>query len=75
MKQVKATATGFYNGTRIREGAVFEVPDNFKANWVADIGAAKVQEPAKRQKKAADTLSEIGKQTPDDFGAVVNDKS
>ncbi len=33
MKIVKATALGFYKGSRVRPGTVFSVPDTMTGNW------------------------------------------
>lgn len=62
--KVVALKTGFLNGTRIRAGAVIEVPETFKANWAAPVetAAAKaVVEAAKVVKQKPTTLSQSGK--------------
>lgn len=33
MKIVKATALGFYKGSRVRPGTVFSVPDSMTGSW------------------------------------------
>jgi hypothetical protein len=33
MKIVKATALGFYKGSRVRPGTVFSVPDSMAGSW------------------------------------------
>lgn len=62
MKKVVATSSGFFNGTRIREGTEFEVPDDFKGSWVAAVGSPAVA-PAKAKPVRSEpkTLSEMGK--------------
>jgi hypothetical protein len=49
MKIVKATALGFYKGSRVRPGTVFSVPDNMAGSWfelVERRGAEPEPEPA-----------------------------
>ena len=37
MKTVRATALGYYNGSRVRPGAVFQVDDKAKASWWEEV--------------------------------------
>lgn len=39
-KFVRAKRTGFWDGNRRREGAVFPVADNAKESWFEDVGPA-----------------------------------
>lgn len=59
MKTVVALSAGFHNGSRVRPGTQFEVPDNFKASWVGpvDLPAATPAKPKAQPR----TLSEMAK--------------
>ncbi len=37
MKIVKATALGFYKGSRVRPGTVFSVPDTMTGSWFETV--------------------------------------
>jgi len=58
--KVVATQMAFYNGVRVRPGAVVEVPDTYKASWFAklDTAAAKAPKGAKA-KDETKALSEL----------------
>lgn len=59
--KVKALQTGFFNGSRVREGEVFEVPEGTKSAWF--VAVEEYKEPAKGKAKAQPrTLSEMAKQ-------------
>jgi hypothetical protein len=46
MAKVRAVKQGFVNGSRIREGVVFDWPDGKKRpSWVVDESAPKVEKP------------------------------
>jgi hypothetical protein len=62
MKKVVAISMGFYQGARVRPGTEFEVPDNFKGSWVAEVGSP-ASAPAKPKPARAEpkTLSEMAK--------------
>ena len=49
MKIVKATALGFYKGSRVRPGTVFSVPDTMTGSWfelVERRGSEPIAQPA-----------------------------
>lgn len=58
---VTAIKPAFYNGRRVRVGAVVEVPENMKGSWFAknDTAAAKAAKAAP-VKDAPKALSELG---------------
>lgn len=65
--RVIAKQVGFYNGSRVRVGQVFEVPEGTKGKWfepvpVAEVEAPKVDKP-KRKAKGDEpaTLGELAK--------------
>ena len=37
MRLVKAKELGFHNGSRVRPGTTFPVPDTFRGKWVEDV--------------------------------------
>ncbi len=56
--KVKALQSGFFGGSRIREGQEFEVPAGTKASWFVAVEEFKA--PAKAKAKAEPkTLSEM----------------
>lgn len=64
--RVIATKLGFYRGSRVREGQVFEVPDGLKGKWFkpyvaadSDLSAAK---PKRKAKGEPETFGEIARQ-------------
>lgn len=71
MKSVIALQMGFLDGRRVRPGTTFQVADDFKASWVADVkspaaeaavvAAAEAKGKGKGKKEPA-TLSELGKE-------------
>ena len=68
--KVIATKLGFYNGSRVREGQVFDVPDGAKSKWFEPYGNGEAAAPKpKRGKSAPETFSEIAKQDGEDLGA------
>lgn len=58
--KVKALQNGFFNGSRVRAGQEFEVPDGAKASWFVALGEYKAPAKAKAKAQPA-TLSEIAK--------------
>jgi 16S rRNA U1498 N3-methylase RsmE len=55
--KVIALSAGFYNGSRVREGAEFEVADGQKAKWFAPVEAVKaVAAKAKVEKAKSDAV-------------------
>lgn len=61
--KVIALAMGFHNGSRIRPGTTFEVPEGAKATWFAPVDtpaavAAKLGKAGRPEPKA---LSQVGK--------------
>jgi hypothetical protein len=76
--KVVALKPGFMDGKRIRAGAVFEVPETFKALWVAPVqtSAAKAAvESTKVTKQKPTTLSQVAKAESKSFTEVLGDKS
>lgn len=61
--KVIALAMGFLNGSRIRPGTEFEVPDGSKATWFApvDTPAAAAAKPVKAGRQEPKALSQVGK--------------
>lgn len=61
--RVIATQTGFFAGSLREKGTTFEVPDSFKASWVAPLGspAAEEAKPKPAPKPRARALSELAK--------------
>lgn len=62
--KVKALQTGFYGGSRIREGQEFEVPEGYKGTWfiALDEHAVHAKAPkAAKVKAQPQTLSELAK--------------
>ncbi len=61
--KVIALEMGFLNGSRIRKGEEFEVPDGTKGSWFAPVESpvAKAAKPAKAAKAEPKALSQIGK--------------
>jgi len=62
--RVIATQLGFYKGSRVREGQVFEVPDGLKGKWFKPYVAAESELPAAKQKRGK------GKGEPETFGDI-----
>lgn len=76
--KVVALKPGFLDGKRIRAGAVIEVPETFKASWVAlvETSAAKAAvESTKTTKQKPMTLSQSGKQETKTFLDVHAEKT
>lgn len=54
MKQVKVTELAFYNGTRVRPGAVLTVADTFSASWAQEVEPKqKVERQPRRPREVA----------------------
>jgi hypothetical protein len=53
MKQVRAKATGFYNGARVYAGQLFSVPDEFVGSWFEAEGEQAA--PKRRRRRRAET--------------------
>ena len=76
--RVVAIKPGFLNSKRIRAGAEFEVPETFKANWVAPVTTAAAKaavESTKAVKSKTTTLSQSGKTESKTFLDVYTDKA
>ncbi len=58
--KVKALKPGFFNGSRVREGQTFEVPDGTKGGWFIALEEYKAPAKAKPASQAK-TLSELAK--------------
>lgn len=71
MKTVVALESGFYNGSRVRAGTQFDVPDDFTAKWVAAVDTPAAAPPkAKASRSEPRTLSQMAKvavQAPTDI--------
>lgn len=66
--KVKALEAGFFAGNRVREGAVFEVPEGTKGKWFVPVDEVKAEPaPKAKGKKEPSTLAEAAKETPSDF--------
>lgn len=61
--RVIATHAGFFAGSLREKGTEFEVPDSFKASWVAPVGSPAGEEakPKPTPKPRARALSELAK--------------
>jgi hypothetical protein len=46
VRLVKAKELGFHNGSRVRPGTTFPVPDTFRGKWVEDVTPPPAPEPA-----------------------------
>jgi hypothetical protein len=76
--KVIALKSGFIDGKRIRAGAEFEVPETFKAIWVAPVTTAAAKaavEATKVTKQKPMTLSQSGKQETKTFLDVHAEKT
>jgi len=63
--KVKALQTGFFGGSRIREGQEFDVPDGTKGTWFVTVGehaAQAAKAPKAKPKAQPQTLSELAKE-------------
>lgn len=60
-KQVRATELGFYRGSMVQPGTVFQVPATFKAKWVVDAQAPAAPVAPKTVREEPTTLSELGR--------------
>jgi hypothetical protein len=58
--KVKALQTGFFNGSRVRAGQVFEAPAGAKASWFVPLEEYKAPAKAKPASQLK-TLSELAK--------------
>jgi hypothetical protein len=71
MKKVVATSTGFYQGSRIRPGTEFEVPDDFKGSWVAAVdspaAAPAKAKPARVEPKTLSEMARVAVKAPTDI--------
>jgi hypothetical protein len=61
MKLVVALTTGFYEGSRVRAGTEFEVPDDFKGSWVAAVDSPAAAPKIIKPRAQPRTLSEMAK--------------
>jgi len=61
--KVRAKSVGFYNGSRVRPGAVFELldPKHFSDKWMEKVAKDAVTEVPKPAKDEPIALSELGK--------------
>ena len=50
--KVKALKPGFFNGSRVREGQTFEVPDGTKGSWFAPVAPEVKAKSAKSKAKS-----------------------
>ena len=52
MKQVRAIAMGFYNGTRVYPGQLFSVPNNLNGSWfeVEGVEPSSLRQRGRRRK-------------------------
>jgi hypothetical protein len=66
--KVVAKETGFYNGSRVRPGTIFEVPDGLKGKWFEPVETYKAKEEAAEAEP--DTLSAVAKQSKKKIKAV-----
>lgn len=66
MKKVVVTQLAFYNRSRVRPGAVLEVPDDLRGSWFAPINsaAAKAATAPKPVEDTPHTLSEMANARP-----------
>jgi hypothetical protein len=58
--KVIALSMGFLNGSRVRKGTEFEVPEGAKATWFAPVDGAAAK-PAKAGRPEPKALSQVGK--------------
>jgi|DEB0MinimDraft_6_1074348.scaffolds.fasta_scaffold05947_3 hypothetical protein len=58
MKQVRAKATGFYNGARVYAGQLFSVPDEFNGSWFEAEGEAAAPKRRRRRRAEAEAAPE-----------------
>lgn len=65
-KTVRALKTGFYEGHRRREGAIFTVPAGAKEDWFVEIGPAAEDDTAPAQ------LLEVRSPPPTTFVGVMD---
>jgi hypothetical protein len=66
--KVVASTMAFYNGARVRPGAVVEVPDNFRASWFKPVGSPEAKAVrAPKAKPEPKSLSELNKETGASF--------
>jgi hypothetical protein len=78
--RVVATQLGFFNGTRVRAGTEFVVPDGTKGSWFAPVeavAAQKAAKAAKASKEAKDVptaLSQVGKGKSQTFNEAMAKK-
>lgn len=59
MKTVIVTKMAIFRNSRVRPGAVIEVPDDFKASWFRLKSEAPDVPPKESKAKEPDTFSEI----------------
>jgi hypothetical protein len=78
--RVVATQLGFFNGTRVRAGTEFEVPEGTKGSWFAPVEAVVAQKAVKAAKAARETkdvptaLSQVGKGKSQTFNEAMAKK-
>jgi hypothetical protein len=70
--KVIALNMGFLNGSRIRKGTEFEVPEGAKATWFApvDTPAATAAKSVKAGRQEPKALSQVGKGEDKTFNQV-----
>jgi hypothetical protein len=74
--KVTAIKPAFYNGSRVREGDVVEVPEGFKASWVTPADSVKApSKPAKPAKPEPRALSQSGKEEAKTFIQAHSEKA
>lgn len=61
--KVIAIKAAFFNGARVRQGAVLEIPDKTKGSWFAPVDSetGKAAKNPGKQKEEPKTLSEVAK--------------
>ena len=70
--EVIATKLGVWNGSRVRPGTKFEVPDGTKSTWFVPAAKHQAKPPAKPQAPIA--LSQLGSQRPQTMTEVLGQK-
>ena len=63
--RVIATSDGFINGSRIRAGRIFEVPDGTQGKWFVPADAAPKPKRGPKSEKVPDTFSEVTRRDAD----------
>lgn len=78
--KVIALSSGFFQGRRIRQDQVFDVPEGTEAKWFKPVGGAEKKDAApakagkgKAQKADPSTLAELASEKSQGFNDVVGD--